>query len=129
MKIAIIGVGHMGAWLINNLKTRHNIGVFDSNKSLLGKITGVEILNEYSGLKEFAPEILINAVSIQNTVSAFEAAALHLPAGCILCDVASVKSGIPQYYAGFSICLGSSDVWTYVCQCGTDCGRKCDYYH
>ena len=90
----------MGAWLINNLKTRHNIGVFDSNKSLLGKITGVEILNEYSGLKEFAPEILINAVSIQNTVSAFEAAALHLPAGCILCDVASVKSGIPQYYAG-----------------------------
>lgn len=98
MKIAIIGAGHLGAWLINNLKTKHAIGVFDTNKRLLDTIADVEIFSGYFELKNFRPELLINAVSIQNTVQAFEAAAPFLPPDCILSDVASVKSDIPEYY-------------------------------
>jgi prephenate dehydrogenase len=46
----------------------------------------------------FAPEILINAVSLENTIEAFESAEPHLPKDCIISDVASVKGPIVEYY-------------------------------
>jgi prephenate dehydrogenase len=54
-------------------------------------------------LGPFKPQMLINAVSLERTVEAFEAAAPHLQKDCMICDLASIKGGIPGYYkkAGF----------------------------
>ena len=99
MKIAIIGVGKMGAWLAKTLSVSHYVAVYDKNPgkaSVLGKVL---VLESASKLSAFAPDMLINAVSLQNTISAFDECVTHLPATCVICDVASVKVGLREYYA------------------------------
>ena len=99
MKIAIIGIGKMGAWLAKTLSASHDVAAYDRNPekaSGLGKVLALESLN---GLSAFAPDMLINAVSLQNTISAFDECVAHLPASCVICDVASVKAGLREYYS------------------------------
>jgi len=98
MRIAILGVGHMGSWLAGELAEKHKICVYDLDRSKAEKIQPATILREYAELKHFQPEILINAVSLQRTQEAFESARPYLPAHCLISDVASVKSGAVEYY-------------------------------
>ncbi len=103
MKISVLGAGHMGRWLMSELAKDHEVGVYDIDGSRTSGLPLVEVLTEPAGLGSFVPDILINAVSLRNTMDAFAAAAPHLPPWCLLCDVASVKGEIPDYYrsAGF----------------------------
>lgn len=98
MNIVILGAGHMGSWLAENLKKKHNIGIYDkqSQKTKLKK--HLTVFKDISEIKYFQPEILINAVSIQNTIQAFEMSVPFLSNTCILADTASVKGNIPQFY-------------------------------
>ncbi len=98
MKIAILGAGHMGTWLIQELSKEDETAVYDTDQGKLGKIQKAFILKDYSGLQDFKPSILINAVSLQNTITAFEKASPYLPENCILADMTSVKGSIPNYY-------------------------------
>ena len=99
MKIAIIGAGKMGSWLAKALGNGNEVALYDRNPGKAQKIGGVKALRELPELADFAPELLINAVSLQNTVSAFKQVVAHLPKGCVICDVASVKTGLAEYYA------------------------------
>lgn len=98
MKIAVLGAGHMGVWLIKMLSQDFKVCVFDIDRSRTEKIHSVEVISAYSMLKSFEPDLLINAVSLQNTIEAFESASPYLPDYCIISDVASVKGRIPDYY-------------------------------
>ena len=98
MKIAVLGVGHMGTWLVKMLSQKNETCVYDIDRSRTEKMEAVRILDEYSELEDFKPEFLINAVSLQSTIEAFESAAPHLPDDCIISDVASVKGKIPEFY-------------------------------
>jgi len=98
VKIAILGAGHMGSWLISELCQDNEVGVYDIDNSRTSGLAPAVVFTDLSELGDFKPDLLINAVSLRNTVEAFEAAAPHLPAYCLLCDVASVKSQIPAYY-------------------------------
>jgi prephenate dehydrogenase len=103
MKIAVLGAGHMGRWLVSELAKDNEVCVYDTAGARAAGLPLVKALPGLAGLKAFQPDILINAVSLQNTVAAFESAVPHLPSWCLLCDVASVKGEIPAYYrdAGF----------------------------
>jgi prephenate dehydrogenase len=98
MKIAVLGAGHMGRWLLSELAKDHEVCAYDTAGARAAGLPLVKALAGLSELKSFQPDILINAVSLQNTVAAFEAGAPYLPAHCLLCDVASVKGEIPAYY-------------------------------
>ncbi len=98
MKIAILGAGHMGRWLASELIKDHEIGVWDIDSRQTAELPRGTVFDDLSGLGPFRPDLLVNAVSLRNTVSAFEAAAPYLPEHCLLCDVASVKGEIPAYY-------------------------------
>lgn len=98
MKIAISGIGHMGAWLAKELRRDHTITVYDRDAERSGAVEGVTVLSRPSGLKDFKPELFINAVSLRNTISAFEESVSYLPKECIICDVVSIKTGMPDYY-------------------------------
>jgi prephenate dehydrogenase len=100
MKVAILGAGNMGEWFANMLKTNHDVGIYDKNIGLSEKISGVTVFREVSEIESFLPEMLINAVSIQNTKIAFDSAALYLNDTCIISDVMSVKGKINEYYKG-----------------------------
>ena len=98
MRIAVLGAGHMGGWLARILEKDHQVGVYDCRDELAGRIPGVVVFSEFGRLAGFGPDMLINAVSIQNTRAAFREALPHLPEGCLLVDVMSVKNGIRDFY-------------------------------
>lgn len=100
MKIAIIGAGKMGGWLAKALASGNEVAIYERNPGKARKIGGLRVLRELSELAPFAPELLVNAVSLQNTLEAFGQALPHLPKSCVICDVASVKGGLAEYYAG-----------------------------
>lgn len=47
---------------------------------------------------DFCPELVINAVTVKYTIPAFDEVMPHLPADCIISDIASVKTGLKDYY-------------------------------
>jgi len=107
MKITILGAGNMGTWFANQLKSEHEIGVYDSNIEKAKRISGVRIFGELAEIEDFQTEILINAVSIQNTVLAFESVTSYLPEDCIIADIMSVKGKINEFYDGCNFCFVS----------------------
>ncbi len=97
-KVAVVGVGKMGAWLATELKTWCEVAVFDRNPEKAESLKGVKILPALSELKSFSPDLLLNAVSLENTTLAFEAARPFLRPDCLLADIASVKGELARYY-------------------------------
>lgn len=97
MRIAIIGIGKMGSWLAKEFSKEHEIALYDSDERK-ARVLGIgTVLGEPSDIRKFAPELVINAVSLQHTVSVFEKIDEYLPK-CIVADVASIKGEIPKYY-------------------------------
>lgn len=100
MKIAVMGAGKMGGWLAEKLCSGNEVAVYDRTPAKAQKVPGAKALAALAEMKEFSPELFINAVSLQNTLAAFGEALVHLPEGCTICDVASVKTGLAEFYAG-----------------------------
>ncbi|MGC8823959.1 MAG: prephenate dehydrogenase/arogenate dehydrogenase family protein [Bacteroidales bacterium] len=98
MKILIVGVGNMGAWLVDALCLDHEIAVVDKNKQRLKFLFNCHRFTSLSEIKEFRPQLVINAVSLQYTMQAFDELLPMLPEDCILSDIASVKNGLYDYY-------------------------------
>jgi len=103
MKICILGTGKMGSWLARQLSTNHSITVFDSDRGRTKDLVGVPVLKDIDQIRETPPQMLLNCVSLQNTVESFRAVLPLLPKDCLLCDIASVKGTLPAFYreAGF----------------------------
>lgn len=98
MKIAVLGAGHMGSWLAKELTRNNEVCIYDLDRLKAERIQNAAVLKEYAELQNFRPRILINAVSLRNTLDAFDSAVSYLPSDCIISDVASVKEGIFDYY-------------------------------
>jgi prephenate dehydrogenase len=98
MNIAILGAGRMGTWLVKELSRSHDVGVHDLDPVKASASGVAAVFESPADLAPFRPDILINAVSLPRTVEAYEAVLPHLPPGCILADIASVKGKIPEFY-------------------------------
>jgi prephenate dehydrogenase len=103
MNICILGAGKMGSWLAKILSADHSISVFDSDASKVQNLAGVRVLQDFEQIRTSSPHMLLNCVSLQNTVESFRAVVPLLPKDCLLCDIASVKGTLPAFYreAGF----------------------------
>jgi len=88
----------MGSWLARELSRNNEVAVYDSDEGKQTGLKSVVHLSHPGTIKGFRPEILINAVSLRQTLSAFEKTVPYLKRDCILCDVASVKGEIAEYY-------------------------------
>lgn len=98
MKIAVIGVGHMGSWFTRELSKKNEVEVYDKDKLRTHKFRNVKSLSRLSDLQSFEPDILLNAVSLQNTIEVFEEATKFIPEHCVIADITSIKGEIPEYY-------------------------------
>ncbi|MFH1243438.1 MAG: prephenate dehydrogenase/arogenate dehydrogenase family protein [Pseudomonadota bacterium] len=98
MRILVMGAGHMGAWLVEELCLDHEVAVYDIDSIKLKYFFNAKRFLELSEVKEFEPELVINAVSLPNIYRAFDDVLLYLPEDSILSDVASVKAGLYKYY-------------------------------
>jgi len=98
MRIGIIGLGRMGTWLAGALAEAHEVAAYDIRGEKREALSCVTHLTEPAELSGFRPELLINAVSLDQTLRSFLQVEPYLPQGCILCDTASVKQGVEEYY-------------------------------
>jgi len=98
MRIAIIGAGNMGSWLVESLCLDYEVGVFDTDRNKLKYFFNSRKFLYYEEILDFMPDLLINAVSLDKTIPLFDEIISYLPENCIIADITSVKSGLKEYY-------------------------------
>ncbi len=98
MRIAIIGAGNMGSWLVESLCLEYEVGVYDVDRNRLKYFFNSRKFLYYEEIADFSPDLLINAVSLDKTVAVFDDIISYLPEKCIIADITSVKSGLAEYY-------------------------------
>jgi prephenate dehydrogenase len=100
MRIVILGAGKMGSWLSRELSGINDIAIYDTDERKLKGFDekGIIVLPHIQEIALFEPELLINAVSLQNTIAAFEKAVPYLSKNCIIGDISSIKGEIAGYY-------------------------------
>lgn len=99
MKILILGAGKMGSFFCDLLSFDHEIAVYDPDPRRLRFTFNCRRFSSLDEVDAFAPQLVINASTVKYTIDAFKAVLPHLPAACILSDIASVKTGLPEFYA------------------------------
>ncbi|MCM1505273.1 MAG: prephenate dehydrogenase/arogenate dehydrogenase family protein [Muribaculum sp.] len=99
MKILILGAGKMGSFFCDTLSTTHDVAIFDTDPKRLLFTFNCRRFSSMDEIKEFEPEMVINAATVKYTIQAFEKVLPHLPETCILSDIASVKTQLPEFYA------------------------------
>lgn len=99
MRILILGAGKMGSFFVDLLSFEHNTAVYDVDARRLRFMYNTQRFTSMEEIDTFKPELVINAVTLKYTLDVFREVIPHLPADCILSDIASVKTGLQQFYA------------------------------
>ena len=98
MKILILGAGKMGSFFIDLLSFDHKVAVFEKDPKRLRFTYNCQRFMELEEIREFWPELVINAVTVKYTIPAFEEVLPYLPKECIISDISSVKTGLKEWY-------------------------------
>ncbi|KAA6351332.1 prephenate dehydrogenase [termite gut metagenome] len=98
MRILILGAGKMGSFFTDILSFQHETAVYDTNPRQLRFVYNTYRFTDRYEIKDFKPELVINAVTVKYTVEAFRQVLPVLPKDCIISDIASVKSGLKEFY-------------------------------
>lgn len=89
----------MGSFFSDVLSRDHKVAIYDVDPERLRFTFNVERFTTLDEIKKFEPQLVINAATVKYTLPAFEAVMDALPANAILSDIASVKTGLPEFYA------------------------------
>lgn len=100
MRILILGAGKMGTFFSDLLQPDHDVAVFDVNPDRLRFTYGVQRFASLDEVDAFKPDLVINAVTVKHTLRSFRDIVSHIPPTCMLSDIASVKTGLPEFYSG-----------------------------
>ena len=99
MKILILGAGKMGSFLCDLLSFDHEVAVYDLRPEKLRFTFNAQRFSSLDEIDGFEPQLVINASTVKYTLDAFRQVLPHLPKACIISDIASVKTGLPEFYA------------------------------
>lgn len=98
MRILILGAGKMGSFFTDVLSFDHEVAVFDVNPKKLRFMYNCCRFTNTQEIEEFKPELVINAATVKYTLDAFNQVLPILPKDCIISDIASVKTGLKEFY-------------------------------
>ena len=98
MKILIMGAGKMGSFFIDLLSFDHEVAVYEKDPKRMRFTYNCQRFTKLEEVKGFTPELVINAVTVKNTLSAFCEILPYLSSDCIISDIASVKTGLKAFY-------------------------------
>ena len=99
MRILILGAGKMGSFFCDLLSFDHDVAVYDPDPKRLRFTYNARRFSQLEEIGDFNPELLINAATVKYTIDAFKAAIPYLQPSCIISDISSVKTGLPEFYA------------------------------
>ena len=98
MKILILGAGKMGSFFCDLLSFDHDVAIYDPDKKKLRFTFNACRFSSLDEVDAFKPELVLNAATVKYTLDAFEKVLPHLEKNVILSDIASVKTGLPEFY-------------------------------
>lgn len=88
----------MGSFFTDLLSFNHDVAVIDANPKRMRFIYNALRFTTYEEVEEFNPEMVLNCVTLNYTIQAFKDVIPHLGKDCILADIASVKTGLKEFY-------------------------------
>lgn len=98
MKILVLGAGKMGSFFLDLLSFEHEVAVYEKDPARLRFTYNTLRFTQLEEIREFAPELVINAVTVKYTIPAFDEVLPLLPDNCIISDISPVKTGLKEYY-------------------------------
>jgi len=98
MRILVVGAGKMGSWLIESLCLDYEVAAYERDLTRLRYFFNTQKLVSLEEVKQFDPQLLINAVNLELTIPVYRELLPALSADCILSDITSVKNGLPDFY-------------------------------
>ena len=98
MKILVLGAGKMGSFFTDLLSFDHEVAVLERDPKRLRFIYNAIRMQLPEEIEAFAPDLVINCVTLNYTIEAFKAVIPFLKPNCIISDVASVKTNIKEFY-------------------------------
>lgn len=88
----------MGSFFVDLLSFEHETAVYDVDAKRLRFMYNTRRFTELDEIKDFRPELVINAVTLKYTLDVFRQVMPLLPKDCILSDIASVKTNLKEFY-------------------------------
>lgn len=88
----------MGSFFVDLLSFDHETAVYDVDPKRLRFMYNTQRFTSLEEIRDFAPELVINAVTLKHTLDVFRQVIPYLPQECILSDIASVKTGLQAFY-------------------------------
>ncbi len=88
----------MGSFFIDLLSFDHEVGVYEKDAMRMRFTYNCQRFSDVEEIRQFAPDLVINAVTVKYTIAAFEEVLPFLPKECIISDIASVKTGLKDFY-------------------------------
>lgn len=98
MRILVLGAGKMGSFFLDLLSFDHETAVYDKDPKRMRFTYNCRRMISLGEVGDFRPELVINAVTLKYTITAFEEVMPYLPPECIVSDISSVKTGLHEYY-------------------------------
>ena len=98
MRILIMGAGKMGSFFTDVLSFEHEVTVYDVDPKRLRFMYNCYRFTNMEEVENFHPELVINAATVKYTLDAFRQVLPHLTKDCIISDIASVKTGLKEFY-------------------------------
>ena len=93
-----MGAGKMGSFFLDLLSFDHETAVYEKDPRRMRFTYNTQRFTTLEEIEAFKPELVINAVTVKYTIPAFDEVIPHLPSDCIISDIASVKTGLKEYY-------------------------------
>lgn len=88
----------MGSFFIDLLSFDHEVAVYEHDARRMRFTYNCQRFQTLDEVKAFEPELIINAVTVKYTIPAFQEVLPYLSADCIISDIASVKTGLKDFY-------------------------------
>jgi len=89
----------MGSFFGDVLSFEHELAVYDTDPKKLRFIYNTVRMSDPKEIKEFDPDLVINAATVKYTIDAFKTILPYIRKDCIISDIASVKTGLEEFYS------------------------------
>jgi len=98
----------MGSFFIDLLSFDHEVAVFEKDPMRMRFTYNCQRFTQLEEVREFHPELVINAVTVKYTIPAFKEVIPYLAKDCIITDISSVKTGLKEFYESTGMHYASS---------------------
>ena len=98
MKILVLGAGKMRSFFIDLLSFDHEVAVYEKDPKRMRFTYNCQRFTDMEEIRGFAPELVINAVTLKYTIPVFKEVIPYLSKECIISDIASVKTDLKEFY-------------------------------